>query len=447
MHMKITRLTVALWFCLGCAAQPQAAATTSVPIVAAAQAKVTPPEQSGFDAARLARIDSVMQRGVSDGSLPGALTLVARRGQIVHFGTHGFSDREQSVPMAKDALFRIFSMTKPITSVALMTLYEEGRFELDDRLGDYLPELAKLQVAVDPEKHGKKIATRPPTRDVTIRDLLRHTSGFSYGYMGDTAVDRSYREAGLLSPKKSAAELVQTLGALPLQYDPGTRFHYSVSTDVAGRLVEVLSGQSLSTFFEQRIFKPLAMSDTSFQVASDKLGRLAKIYVESDKGDLQLAPASETDRYTTNPENRFESGGGGLVSSASDYLRFCEMLRRGGELDGVRLLAPKTVELMTQNHVGTVINQPGMGFGLGFGVTVDAGLQGTPMSNGSYWWGGAAGTAFLIDPKEELVLLYMVQIRPKPGPMALRSPRYKHADRFRTLVYQALADERTSGKH
>lgn len=423
---------------LGCASQQRPTTTAAAPIVAADQASIAA-QPAGFDRARLARIASAMQRGIADGSLPGAITLIARHGQIVHFEAHGLRDRERNLPMTKDTLFRIFSMTKPITTVAAMMLYEEGRFDLEDRLAEYLPEFANVQVAVDPEKHEKTIQTRKPSRPITIHDLLRHTAGFTYGYMGDTAVDQAYRAAGVLAPGKSNAELVTQLASLPLQYDPGTRWHYSVGVDVLGRLVEVLSGQSLGQFFEQRIFKPLAMNDTFFQVPADKLDRFAAIYAENDKGALEPAPASETERYAS-PNTKFESGGGGLVSSASDYLRFCEMLRRGGELDGTRLLAPRTVSLMAQNHLASEGAMPGFGFGLGFGVNVDPNKLGVSSSRGTYGWAGAAGTNFWIDPSEDLIGLYMVQIRPKRGSYEGRTSRYKHAERFRTLVYQALLD-------
>jgi CubicO group peptidase (beta-lactamase class C family) len=444
MHTKVSSL-LALLLALGCASQPKHVSNVSTPIVAAGDSSAASAQASGFDPARLARINSVMRQAVADGTMPGAVTLIARAGQVVHFEVHGFRDREQQLPMTKDTLFRIFSMTKPITSVAVMMLYEEGRFDLEDRVSEYLPELAGVQVADDPEKHAKTIKTHAPTRAITIRDLLRHTSGLTYGFFGDTAVDRAYREAGLLKPAQSSAELLAALGKLPLQYDPGARWHYSMATDVLGRLVEVLSGQSLGQFFEQRILKPLAMNDTSFQVPHDKLGRFAAIYVESDKGTLAPAAASETERYASET-TKLESGGGGLVSSASDYLRFCEMLRRGGELDGVRLLAPTTVRMMTQDQLPMSSSpMPGFGFGLGFGINLDPGKLGTPVSKGTFSWGGAAGTSFWIDPVEDIIGVFMVQIRPRSGPPGTGTARYKHAERFRNLAYQALSETRAGG--
>jgi CubicO group peptidase (beta-lactamase class C family) len=434
----------AVLFAWGCASQPKHVSNASTPMVAAVHSGAVPAQASGFDPTRLARISSVMRQAVTDGSMPGALTLIARGGQVVHFEAHGFRDREQQLPMTKDTLFRIFSMTKPITSVAAMMLYEEGRFDLEDRISEYLPEFAAVQVADNPEKHEKKIKTHAPTRAITIRDLLRHTSGLTYGYMGDTAVDRTYREAGLLNPAKSSAEQVPALAKLPLQYDPGTRWHYSMATDVLGRLVEVVSGQSLGQFFEQRILKPLGMNDTSFQVPADKLGRFAAIYVESEQGALAPAAASETERYAS-PNTKFESGGGGLVSTAADYLLFCEMLRRGGELDGVRLLAPATVRLMSQDQLPVPPPAtPGFGFGLGFGLNLDPGKLGTPASKGTFGWGGAAGTSFWIDPVEDMVGVFMVQIRPRPSAPGARTARYRHADRFRNLAYQALSESHSS---
>lgn len=446
MYTRTTAIAViAAWACwsAGCASQQQTTATAAAPIVAADQVS-TSIQPTGFDPARLARIGAVMQRGVADGTLPGALTLIARHGQIVHFEAHGMRDRERQLPMTKDTLFRIFSMTKPITSVATMMLYEEGRFDLEDRVAEYLPEFANVQVAIDPEKNDKPLKTRKPSRPITIHDLLRHTAGLTYGFFGDTAVDREYRKSGILAPGKTNAELVTALSALPLQYDPGTRWHYSTGVDVLGRLVEVVSGQTLGQFFEQRIFKPLAMNDTFFHVPSDKVDRLSAIYTETD-GGLQAAPASETERYT-GTNTKLESGGGGLVSTASDYLRFCEMLRRGGELDGKRVLAPRTVALMTQDHLPIAGPMPGFGFGLGFGVITDPYKLGVPASKGTYTWGGAAGTSFWIDPVEDLIGIYMVQIRPQQRSPELRSSRYRHAERFRTLTYQALFDTRAAAE-
>jgi CubicO group peptidase (beta-lactamase class C family) len=429
---------------LGCASRQQAGtrvaratATAAAPVVAADQGHSSG-RATGFDEGRLARIAEVMQRGIGDGSLPGAVTLIARHGQIVHFETHGLRDRERQVPMTKDTLFRIYSMTKPITSVAAMMLYEEGRFDLEDRLAEYLPEFANVQVAIDPDKHENAIKTRKPARPITIRDLLRHTAGLTYGAFGDTSVDREYRKAGVLSPTKTNAEVVTQLATIPLQFDPGSRWHYSAATDVLGRLVEVISGQTLGEYFARRIFEPLGMKDTFFRVPPDKLSRLATMYSEVD-GALQPSPPSEIERYTS-ANTKFESGGGGLVSTASDYLRFCEMLRRGGELEGKRLLAPRTVALMSQNHLTVESPIPGFGFGLGFAVTSEPGKLGVVTSKGTYSWGGAAGTSFWIDPALDLVGIYMVQIRPQQRPPDQRVARYKHADRFRTLAYQALLD-------
>jgi CubicO group peptidase (beta-lactamase class C family) len=443
MHTKAIA-SLAVLFALGCASQPKHISNASTPMVAAGQSGAASAQAFGFDPARLARINGVMRQAVADAAMPGALTLIARGGQVVHFEAHGFRDRERQLPMTKDTLFRIFSMSKPITSVAVMMLYEEGRFDLEDRVSEYLPEFSAVRVADAPEKHDKKIKTHAPSRAITIRDLLRHTSGLTYGYMGDTSVDRAYREAGLLKPAQSSADLVAALGKLPLQYDPGTRWHYSMATDVLGRLVEVLSGQSLGQFLEQRILKPLAMNDTSFQVPRDKLDRFAAIYTESEQGTLTPAAASETERYASET-TKLESGGGGLVSTASDYLRFCEMLRRGGELDGVRLLAPATVRMMTVDQLPVAPPAtPGFGFGLGFGIVLDPGKLGTPSSKGTFGWGGAAGTSFWVDPGEDMVGVFMVQIRPRPGPSATRTARYRHADRFRNLAYQALFESHAS---
>jgi len=421
------------------------------------------PAREGLSADRLARIDAHMNQAVSDGIMVGGLGMISRNGKVVYNNTWGLSDRESNTAMERDAIFRIYSMSKPVTAVALMMLYEEGRFFLNDPVAKYLPELANLRVAVatadgdagvvsdgtvseavGAAEESASGATRAPARQPTIRDLLRHTAGFTYGIFGDTEVDRAYREAALFE-QPSIEEFVRTLGTLPLQYEPGTRWHYSVAVDVQGRLVEVLSGMRFGDYLQQRIFAPLGMTDTSFLLPENKRDRLAKLYapkgssagpnqVWQRSASSELEPAAEAASNSFTSGRGFESGGGGLVSTASDYMRFCLMLLNGGELNGVRLLSPRTVELMTMNHsadLPVAWGQAGVGFGLGVAILLDPGQVGELGSAGEYSWGGAAGTRFWIDPKENIAGVFMVQSLP-------HQTRLGHE--FRVLTYQAIID-------
>jgi CubicO group peptidase (beta-lactamase class C family) len=373
------------------------------------------PEDVGLSTERLARLTKITQEHVEAGRLPGAVILIARQGKIAYFESFGHRDRDRGLAMTPDALFRIYSMTKPITSVAAMMLQEEGRFQIYDPVSRYLPELAKLKV-------GSEGADAP--REITIQDLLRHTSGFTYGNRGETPVHRMYRDAKIGSRNDTNAELVTKLSALPLLYAPGTRFEYGVSTDVLGRLVEVVSGKSLGQVFEERIFQPLGMRDTGFYVTPDKLARAAQPW-------QRPGVESMTPRFDVAVKPRYESGGGGLVGSTEDYLRFSLMLLNGGEWNGVRLLGKKTVEFMTADHLGPIpVATPGLGFGLGFQVRRDAGIAGIAGSVGEYGWAGNAGTLFWIDPKEQLIALYMIQVGDAER-VALRN-------QFRSLVEQAI---------
>jgi CubicO group peptidase (beta-lactamase class C family) len=355
-------------------------------------------------------------------------------------------------------------MSKPITAVALMMLYEEGRFFLNDPVAKYIPELANLQVARSTADGGNtRIVSdgtqsmtmgqgdedltgqlRKPTRQPTIRDLLTHTAGFTYGVFGNTEVDKQYREAGIIISNPDLEDFVTKLGQIPLQYDPGTRWHYSVSVDIQGRLVEVISGMRFGEFLEKRLFGPLDMNDTSFVVPADKMDRLAQLYSPDGtaegadgfrsmgRGPLVVAPASTSAGFMEGAT--FESGGGGLVSTSRDYLRFSQMMLNGGELDGVRILSPKTVELITTNHLGDIqmgFGRSGVGFGLGFAVALDQGDIGEIGSAGEYNWGGAAGTRFWIDPEEDLIGIFMVQSIPH---------RTRLAQTFKVLTYQAIVE-------
>jgi CubicO group peptidase (beta-lactamase class C family) len=422
------------------------------------------PDREGISQERLDRITTHMNQAVEDGTMVGGLGMIARNGKIVYSESYGLSDREANKSMTEDAIFRIYSMSKPITSVALMILYEEGKFFLNDPVARYIPELADLEVAVstadsdtgmvsdgttsrtigsgDDTKAGQ---TRKPKRQPTVRDLMRHTAGFSYGFFGNTEVDKQYRAKNILRGQKDLKEFVTELGQLPLQYEPGSKWHYSVSVDVQGRLVEVLSGMSFGEFLNERLFSPLDMTDTSFTVSKAKLDRLAQIYSPegtSEGSDLFLSRSQSTKLIPSGEQINagfmegatFESGGGGMVSTARDYLRFSQMMLNGGELDGVRILSPKSVQLMTSNHLGDVpmgFGREGVGFGLGFAVALDQGEIGELGSAGEYNWGGAAGTLFWIDPQEQLIGLFMVQSIPH---------RTRLGSEFKLLTYQAIVE-------
>jgi len=408
------------------------------------------PERIGLSAERLARIDELMERYVDDGSMPGALGMIARRGRVGYFETWGMRDREAGKPMTPDTIFRIYSMSKPITTVAVMILFEEGHFMLRDPIGKFIPELADMEVMreeKDPATGGTTVTTFETKRQITIQDLLRHTAGFTYGFFGDTRVDRLYREAEILGRDETLAEMVPRLGELPLLYEPGTRWHYSVADDVLGRLVEVVSGMPFDEFLERHLFEPLGMVDTGFWVPPEKQDRFAMLYSPEDTeydseaflrpaGDPKNVVPSDPDsskRYLSRPV--FLSGGGGMVSTASDYTRFCLMLLNDGELDGTRILSRKTVELITADHLGDISmpsQRPGYTFGLGFAVAEDLGRMGALGSEGEYNWGGAAGTRFWIDPKEHMVGVFMVQIIPHRG--------LRYGTEFKHLTYQAIDD-------
>ena len=387
------------------------------------------PAEVGLSLERLDRITRALEDSVDQGHVAGAIAVVARKGKVAYWQNVGMADRERDRAMAADAIFRIYSMTKPIVSVALMTLYEEGKFSLKDEVKQHIPELGGLKVWVA----GKEVA---PNREMTVQDLMRHTSGMTYGLFGDSRVDEMYNDAGVLSGNKTVAEFVDKLSKLPLKHQPGTRWDYSVSVDVQGRLIEVLSGMDLATYMSERVFKPLDMRDTAFRMTEEKSARFAQAY-QKTKDEQGIEPANDgrTNRYYE--ETQWYSGGGGLVSTTRDYLRFCQMLLNGGTLDGTRILSRKTVELMTIDHIGEIssassILAAGYGFGLNFAVHVDPAKSGLNGSIGEYNWGGLAGTSFWIDPAEELIGIYMIQMMP---------PRYANgAGQFKRLVYQSIVD-------
>ena len=399
--------------------------------------------QLGFDPARLARIGRHFAAYVDDGRLPGWQVQVSRRGEIAYRENYGWRDIENKLPVEDDTVFRIYSMTKPITSVAAMILYEEGRFELTDPVAKYLPAFAQMRVLTGGP--AIKPVTRPATEPMRIVHLLNHTAGLTYGFHHIHVQDEIYRNAGFEwgVPKDWTLEqCVDAWATLPLRFDPGTRWNYSVSTDVLGRLVEVISGQSLEQFFEERILGPLGMRDTAFRLRGDLGERLGALYVPGKDGQ-----ATRNDDFGNLllGEISFLSGGGGLLSTTADYHRFTQMLLRGGELEGQRILGSRTVRRMATNSPpgGQDLKQfgiplfaevgfDGQGFGLGFSVLQDpiaAGTLGTP---GEYGWGGAASTAFWVDPAEEITAIFMTQLLP--------SSAYPIRTQLRQLVYSALVD-------
>ncbi len=418
--------------------------TTMATRASKADPVVVAPESVGLASARLANIRAVMSQHVTNKKMPGASGLILRHGKVAYQETWGSADLEAGTPMRMDTIHRIYSMTKPITSVALMMLYEEGKFQLNDPIAKFMPEFAKMTVGVeekDPATGRINFYTVPAKRMITVRDLLRHTAGFSYGVFGETAVDQAYRKAGILSDL-TLKDFAANLAKLPLQYEPGTRWHYSVSVDLQGRLVEVLSGKPFDQFLQERIFTPLGMVDTGFVVPASKKNRFARLYTPTKIGGVEPIAlcATREDCLAKFPNAAssmleqigMQSGGGGLVSTTYDYLRFCQMLLNKGTYEGNRLLSRKTVELMSSDNLGSIPGMsPGNGFGLGFAVSKAPGEAGMMGSPGEYNWGGAAGTKFWIDPQEDMIGIFMIQILPN-------SVDYGSA--FRVLAYQAVAD-------
>jgi CubicO group peptidase (beta-lactamase class C family) len=390
------------------------------------------PESVGMSAERLQRIDAFTQRYIDDEMVAGTVTLVARRGKVVHFSAQGMKDVERNQPMTTDTIFRMASMTKPIASVALMMLYEEGYFQLDDPISDWLPEFKNMMVEV--EQSDGSIRLEPVKTPINFTHILTHTAGLMNSYRGDIA---RYSEVARVQGDEKLDSWTERLATLPLRYEPGTRWEYSAATSVVGRLVEVISGDDLDTFFRERIFEPLQMKDTYFYLPPDKVNRFATLYgPDADNGNRMMLTevGDERSNYVSGPR-AFFSGAGGLVSTAHDYVRFQQMMLNGGELDGVRLLGSKTVELIFANHTGDLplwLSGPGMGFSLGYSVVLDRAVAHTSDTEGSVSWGGAFGTLFWIDPEEELVAIILTQIRP-----------YSHIrlrEGFHNVVNQAIVD-------
>jgi CubicO group peptidase (beta-lactamase class C family) len=401
------------------------------------------PDAAGLDARRLERItDHVQQRYIDPGKIVGAQVVVARHGSVGYFRSFGEMDRERSRPVVDDTIWRIYSMTKPITGVALLSLYEQGLFQLDDPVHRFIPEWRDLKVKVRREDGSSDLVE--PERPMSVKDLMMHMSGLGIGALGGGA-DGALPNLSTLDGDDTLADLVEKMADAPLRFHPGTRWLYGMSTDVCGRLVEILSGQSFDEYLARTIFGPLGMADTGFRVGDDQVDRFAASYFRrpQDKS-LKLVDDPETSPYRG--ERKFLSGGGGLVSTTADYLRFCQMLVNGGELDGVRVLGRKTVELMAANHLPgggsmTDFAVPGgfgeVGFtGMGFGLTVAVNLgperTGVVSSAGDYTWGGYASTIFWVDPVEELTVIFMTQLIP--------SGTFNFRDQLKTLVYPSIVD-------
>jgi CubicO group peptidase (beta-lactamase class C family) len=371
------------------------------------------PKEAGMSADKLDRIKSVVQSAVDKNQTAGLVVLVARQGKVVYLESFGKMDVEAGKPMLQDAIFRIYSMTKPITVAGALVLSEEGKFKLDDPVSKYLPEFKGLRVHA-----GKGDQTIEAKREMTVRDLMRHTSGLTYGMPNGSPVDKLYIANKIEDPGDSLADMVGKLGKLPLQYQPGTRFHYSVSTDVLGRVIEAVSGKTLDEFLSERIFRPLDMRDTGFVVPPEKLNRFTASYRSTGKGMLTVIDAPSTSRYRA--PRKYLSGGGGLLSTARDYSRFCQMLLNSGTLQGARVLRPETVREMTTNQLPPeampmTLNgfaQPGLGFGLGVSVRLDTKSSKPDPGAGEYGWSGAASTYFWVAPRTELMVIVLQQIQP-----------------------------------
>lgn len=394
------------------------------------------PLTTRFSASQLDAMSARVRADVAQGRIPGAVYLLARNGKIVDTQSIGWQDAAGKVPMRSDSIFRIYSMSKPIVSVAVMMMVEDGRLQLADPVSRYLPELKGLRVGVEKtDAAGKPVLELVPAqREMTVQDLMRHTSGLTYGVFGKSLVKEEYKRLDVDATEQSNTEFISRLAKVPLQFQPGTTWEYSRSTDVLGALLERVSGQTLAAHLQQRIFTPLQMKDTGFWVPQAQQARIAEPFaIDPDSKvpvgliDVRHAP-------------KLESGGGGLVSTAADYFRFAQMLLNGGEIDGVRLLSPKTVAYMTADHLGTIAGPslargpaylpgPGYGFGLGFGTRTGTGEAATPGSVGDYYWGGVGGTYFWVDPKEKTVAIWMMQA---PG------QREYYRAWFRNKVYSAM---------
>ena len=429
--MKPKRILLALCFFLYCSAS---ALAQQLP-------NVSRPEDSGFSSERLARITKFFQENIDKGAIPGAILVVARDGKTIYRQALGFQDREKKTPMKPDTIFRLASMTKPIASVAVMILAEEGKIDLLAPVSLYLPEFKDVKVGVekiDPAANKPALTLEAPRRPMTVQDLLRHTSGIVYGPFGNTLVHQAYNQANLFDYHQTLAEFVTKLSKLPLAHQPGAVFEYGMNIDVLGRIVEVVSGMPFDQFIEERIAKPLRMPDTAFYLSATQAPRLAELQIDPATGKRPRATPVE---ILTKENVKWFSGGGGLLSTAGDYARFCQMLLNGGELDGARLLSPKTVSIMASDQLSADISRSGyedlaptielgQSFGLGFAVRTHLGPNPVAGSVGDYFWAGIYGTYFWIDPQQKLFAIMMVQM-----PFE-QSGYYRRA--LREQVYAAL---------
>jgi CubicO group peptidase (beta-lactamase class C family) len=400
------------------------------------------PEDVGLSSARLENVTRVVHDAVDQGRIPGGMTLVGRRGKVAYFDTYGSMDLEAGKPMAEDTIFRIYSMTKPIVSIALMTLYEQGLFQIDDPVSKYIPQLKGLKVFAGGTAEAPIL--RDAEREMTIRDVLGHTSGLGRGRGNDHAVYQMYANVGLphsAGHQGTLESMMESLGKLPLVFDPGKHWLYSIATDVVGRLIEVLSGQRLDVFLRERILTPLDMPDSGFDVPESQWHRLAACYAPGSDGKLALDDAPATSHYRL--QHDFLSATGGMVSTMRDYARFARMLANGGELEGVRIIGPRTLSFMATNHLAdnkdmaamnyggySEISRWGQGFGLGFSVLMDPAAAGTVGTVGEYGWSGAAGTTFFISPGEDMFVVFMTQL------MRMQPLRRE----LRTTIYGAIVD-------
>ena len=429
--MSMFRMAAAVALVLGLA----------VPVAAQGLPKVQTPEEVGFLSTRLKTLSDRLNEGVRNNELPGAVVLIVRNGRVVMFDSYGFRDKDAKLPMTNDTIFRIASMTKPIVTVAAMILMEEGKLTLQDPVSRFIPAFAETKVAVPKKKDDGTVeyVQEPQARRMTVQDLMRHTSGLTYGAVGSNQIKQSYIDMKVADRNQTNAEMADKLGKLSLLYQPGTTWEYSMSTDVLGRVVEVASGMALDKFIEERITKPLKMGDTAFEVTADKKARGARPMKEGPKNELPAIP-DVSEKLT------WRSGGGGMVSTAADYARFLQMFANGGQLDGVRLISRKSIDLMTADALPPDVKmgadmwrfealepsaRMGQGFGLGFAIRTDVGRNPLPGTPGDYYWGGAYGTYFWHDPKERLYVVFMMQ-----SPEARLRYRYL----MRDLVYQAMVN-------
>ena len=392
------------------------------------------PEDAGMSSERLARIKTAMQRYVDRSEVAGVVTLIARHGRVVHLDSVGYRDVEAKAPMTPDTIFRIASMTKPVVSVAAMALYEEGHFQLSDPISKWIPEFQNMKVA-EVQSAGTNYTTSSARTPITIRHLLTQTAGLA---TGDGVLQYDYQKiAPRTIPNDTVGDFVRRLATLPLNFEPGTKWEYGqfgIATNVIGRLIEIISKQPLDKFLADRILQPLLMSDTYFYLPESKLSRFAASYRPDANKKIQLAEKPTAESIFVKGPHTFFAGNGGLVSTAADYFRFQQMVLNGGELDGVRILGRKTIELMTSNHTGDLRGRvsPGSGFGLGYNIIVDVGASGLPGSVGNYGWGGAFCTIFFVDPDEDMIGIMMTQLRPNDHSNIRRE--------FQVLAYQAIVD-------